>query len=572
MAEASQALTQSSDAAVKRPHGQGRLGVLLTEYVGENALRQLGLLLGLSLAVAAGVSLFMWAQEPSYRSLFAGLPAEDAAAVVQALQAAAIPYELDNGAIRVPAKRLQQARLKLAAQGLPRTGGVGFESLRDSPGFGTSRFLERARFYRALETELARTILSLHAVREARVHLAVPEPSVFLRDRSQPSASVTVGLYAGRSLTDGQVAAITHLVASAVVGLAVERVTVVDQQGHLLSGGGLGADGFAASTEQLEYRRRIERMYVQRIEDLLAPIVGAENVRAKVNARVDFSVSERTEEIYSPDAVAIRSEQITKSRSRRRQAAMGVPGALTNQPPGEGVLQPPAAQGKKKARSALINTDTTTIRNYEVSRTVRHIQGERGEIEQLSVAVLLDQPTKVNDKGNTVPAPYTDEQLAKITALVKEAVGFDPNRGDSVKVVSVAFQPREIAPVPETPLWKQPWLREVGKLLLAGVLGLVLILAVIRPLVYGLLGRDRRQLSQQPAGGEKPEALSDAGVDGQLTGPGHEASMGQGSQQRVADPVNDEYQSRLEEAREVVGREPTLAANVVKGWLAQEHD
>ncbi|WP_163138571.1 flagellar basal-body MS-ring/collar protein FliF, partial [Arhodomonas sp. KWT] len=349
MAQASQALTTqpgqqpATDTAGSGPRrdGQGRLGRLISEYLGDRVFRQLALVLGLAVAIAAGVGLVMWVQEPMYRPLFSDLPAEDASAVMDALQTANIPFQVDenSGAIMVPMDRIYDARMTLSAQGLPQTGGVGFESLRKDPGFGTSRFLQTARFHRALETELGRTITSLNAVRSARVHLAIPERSAFVSEDRKPTASVTVTLFPGRSLSDGQVRAVVNLVAGAVPELSAERVSVVDQDGTLLTeqSGGNGAE---ASGEQLAQQRRIERNYVQRIRDLLAPIVGRDKVRAQVDAQLDFSVTEQTEERYDPDQTALRSEQISNDRSVRGEGPNGVPGALTNQPPAGGQLAP----------------------------------------------------------------------------------------------------------------------------------------------------------------------------------------------------------------------------------------
>ncbi|PWG62295.1 flagellar basal-body MS-ring/collar protein FliF [Sediminicurvatus halobius] len=578
MAQSAQAMTQGSAAGAMGGGGmpeQGRLGALIAEYLGPNALRQLGLIIGLAAAVAAGVGLFLWAQEPVHRALFADLPAEDVAAVQQALDGAGIPYRNGpGGSIEVPAGQLDQARLMLAEQGLPNAGGVGFESLRQDQGFGTSRFMENARFQRALETELARTITSLDAVGEARVHLAIPERSVFLRDRQAPRASVTVGLHQGRSLSDRQVNAIAQMVASAVPDLALENVAVVDQRGRLLTDMG-GDEGMQGSGEQLAMRQRIEDAYARRIQDLLTPIVGEGNVRAEVSARLDFSEVESTEEIYDPESQVLRSEQTQEQRSQRGQGAMGIPGALTNQPPGAGELEDPAgdaaAAGEAGAEeegeaseSEVVDATSSATRNFEINRTVRHVRTPSGGIQRLSVAVLLDQPTTTNEEGETVAAPFEPERLEEITALVREAVGFDAERGDSVNVVSTEFQPLEAPEPAPTPFWEQPWLWQGGKLLLAALLGLLLIVMVLRPLVNGLLGRDRRSRELAVArhqARQEGEEGAETDPNRQLTGPD--------SQPRQLPGSSRNYEEQLQAAREVVNKEPALAANVVKGWLAR---
>lgn len=576
--------TANGETQRQKDDDRGRLGVLLSEYLGDRALRQIGLIIGLALAIAAGLALFMWAQEPAYRSLYANLPTQDAGAVVDALQKANIPYRLDenSGAILVPAQQLSGARLKLASQGLPHTGGVGFESLRQDQGFGTSQFLETARFQRALETELARTIDALDPVARARVHLAIPERSVFVRERKNPSAAVSIGLYAGRVLTGGQVSAIAHLVASAVPEMAATDVTVVDQHGRLLSRLEDNGEGLSATVQQLAFRHRIEDAYARRIEDLLAPMIGAGHVKAQVNARVNFSAQERTEELYQPDQSVVRSEQSTEDRTERSKQAVGVPGALSNEPPGAGTLQPaqtgdPASEGKaddqggaagRNGPPKLVDSRVSHTRNYEVSKTIRHVRTPQGAITGLSVAVLLDQPAAASDEGK--PQALAQAKLTEITDLVKQVVGFDAQRGDTINVISSPFQPSEAAPPVDTPLWQQPWVSEGGKLLLASILGLVLILVVVRPLVHGLLGRERSERAEPrastsaptSAAAALPQAPEGAESDYALSGPGQPKRIGAGS----------DYDNRLRIAREVVGKEPAVAANVMKRWLAQENE
>ncbi len=572
MAEATQAMARPGAG---NPSQQGRIGDILTEYVGDGALRQLGLILGLAALIAAGIGLYQWAQEPMYPSLFAGLPPEDAAAVVQSLRAAGIPHRIDDatGAIRVPADVLHDARLALAAEGLPNTGGVGFEGLRKDPGFGTSRFMETARFHRALETELGRTIGNLQAVRSARVHLAIPERSAFLRDQREPSASVTISLFSGRSLTDGQVTAVANMVASAVPELAVANVTVVDQRGRLLTAGD-GENG-AASATQLDYQRRVEQAYARSIRDLLVPIVGANRVRAEVNARIDFSRTEQTQELYDPDGAVLRSEQISEQESDSRSLAMGIPAAPSNKPPGPGVLEPAEAIAgdatgedgvdAEPPAPIIVDRSASETRNFEVSRTVRHTAGPRGMVERLSVAVLVDEPVTIGANGDTAPDPLSEAELAQISSLVRQAVGFDAARGDTLDVVSAPFQ-LEPAPAPAAPaLWQSPWIMEGGKLLRAALLGLVLILVVLRPLVNGLLGRDRRAVVRTPAPGNQEASQAALGApDGprQLPGPAGDAPA-------FGSRMNS-YEDKLQTAREVAGKEPELAANVVKSWLGAE--
>ncbi len=555
MAESGQAMTPASS-----------LPPQLTRMFNERTLRQFGLIIGLAAAIAAGIGLFVWAQEPLYRPLFSGLSDQDAGQVMSALQSAQVPHKLDpnTGAILVPADQVHQVRLQLAADGLPRSGGLGFEMLQQDQGFGTSQFMENARFQRALETELARSISSLRSVESARVHLAVPKRSVFVRDQSEPSASVLVNLFPGRSLNDGQVASIVHLVASSVPGLVEDKVTLVDQNGRLLTnrdGGALGG-----STQQLEYRQNLESAYVRRIEALLTPMLGNGRVRAQVNAELDFSSLESTEEIYDPNGAVVRSEQTSEQRTQQALAAEGVPGALTNQPPQAGTLEP--GEGTESDTTHL-NVNST--RNYEIGRTVRHLREQPGQIERLSVAVLVDQKRVLDEEGNVTREPLSAEEIAQIEGLVREAIGVDAARGDSINVISAPFQLEEGEVEPaEVPLMEQPWVWQAGKLALAALVGIVLILAVIRPLMQGLLGAKpgKRESSEEEAGA--PQLTGTDAERPQLPGT---AAGAQGAPQLAyaqAGGIPTSYEETLTAARSVVSQEPALAANLVKNWLTED--
>lgn len=550
MAETSQALTTT-----------GGLPAQLTQLFGERALRQIGLLAGLAASVAAGIGLFVWAQEPIYRPLYGRVAEQDAPAIVDALQAAGINYKLDqnSGAILVPARDVHNARLQLASQGLPQSGGMGYELLQRDQGFGTSQFMENARFNRALETELARSIASLQGVESARVHLAIPKQSVFIRERSQPSASVLVNLYAGRSLSEGQVAAVVHMVASSVPELMHERVTVVDQRGRLLTR--KDENLLDATAQQLDYKQQIEDAYVRRIENLLSPMLGASRVRAQVNARLDFTMEESTQELFDPNASAVRSEQLSEEQALRDRLG-GVPGALTNQPPQAGVLAPGEPLNQDDANVTDFSRNET--RNFEISKTIRHNRRPLGTIERLSLAVLVDERLVADEEGNLVRQPLADEELERISQLVQQAVGFDAARGDTINVISAAFEGAEELEPLEVPLLQQPWVLEAGKLLLAAILGLVLILVVVRPLIRGLLGPQEEPEEDEEPEEELPLQLPAGEEPPQLEGPEEEVLQLPG----INGPTS--YEEVLTAARQVVSQEPALAANVVKNWLEQD--
>jgi len=529
-------------------------------------LKPLAILVGIAAAVAAGVGVVLWSQEPTYNLLYGNLGQQDAAQVVQALEAIGVPYKLDaaTGAITVPAEQVHDVRLKLAGQGVPEGDG-GFAVLTKDPGFGVSQFMEGARYQHALETELARTISNLQAIEGARVHLALPRQSAFIRDRRAPSASVFLQMKPGRRLESEQVTAIVNLVASSIPELEAQQVTVIDQQGRLLSS--LESDGeLAVREKQLELAREMEERYTRRVEALLAPLVGPGRVRAQVVADVELSTTEEAREQYRPDSQIVRSEQLAEETSRSSAGAQGVPGALSNQPPAPGVaLSPgtPAAPGAAgqpagagadgvvpTGATAPDNTSKQTTRNYEIDRTVAYTRRPAGRLKRLTVAVLVDNLRTTAEDGTVAEAALTSEQLENMTRLVKDAVGYDAQRGDSVNVVNASFrgeiQPQEIAPQ-EIPLWKQPLVRDLAKLLCGLIVLLVLVLAVLRPLMRGLLA------SPRPA---QVPAMLPAGA----------AVLPDASPSEM--PLD--YDGQIAHARSLVSQDPARVAQVVKTWVGND--
>ncbi len=566
MAEASQALATRQN---NNP---------MFAYVGERAFRQLVLIVGLALAVAGGIGLYMWARTPVMRPLYTQLADKDAKQVMDALQASGIEYQLDSssGAIMVPADQVRKARLQLASQGLPEGTGLGFEMLQKDQGFGTSQFVENARFQRALETELARTISTIDSVKSARVHLAIPKQSVFLRDDNSPSASVLVDMFPGRNLSDGQVAAIVHLVAGSVPDLNREQVTVVDQEGDLLSGDG-SSKGVGRSRDQFEYRRQVEREYANRIEALLTPIVGRGKVKAQVSADMNFARQETTQEQYDDQGKALVSEQVSRQQSVSDTTAQGVPGALSNQPPGAGTTQSQGGSGNANANANANggqpgqaqpgNKSSNEVRNYQVGKTITHTVGPTGAIQHLSIAVLLDQKETVDANGKKVSKAFSPQEIAQITDLVKQTVGFNQKRGDQINVMNAAFQPAEAAPpAPKTPLLEQPWVWQAGKLLVAGIVGLILVFTVIRPIIQALLGRGSWAVTRR----EQPLPTGESEEQRRLAGPGEEGGQGQHGHVPQLAHQQRAQEDKLQAARDVVAKEPALAANVVKNWLSED--
>jgi len=540
------------------------------------AARQMLLLVAIAAAVALGVAVVLWSRGPNYGLLYAGLDQKDAAAVAQELQAGNTPFQLsaDGSSIMAPAADLAGLRLKLASKGLPR--GSATSSVMpasDSP-FGMSDLAERTRYQQMLESDLSATIGGLQSVRAARVHLAMAKPSAFIRDNREASASVLVTLYPGRQLDAGQVAAIVHLVASSVPGLDAREVSVVDQQGQLLTTD--PSSPAAVGDDRLRMATRIENTYAQRIEELLTPLVGPGRVRAQVYADLDFSQSEKATETYGHDHPALRSEQTSSERRGGGAAGGGIPGALSNQPPSL-VAQPTAANpdaGKANpsaaASSATVasgDVSSSATRNFELDRTISHISDPAGRLARLTVAVVLDN--KLADKGPATAAsaagaapagvPFTAQELERLTELTKNAVGFDAARGDSVSVVNQPFQ-RPVAPeaLPEPPLWERPGAMDLIKQGIGVLIALLVAFGLLRPLLRGVtrgtsnakaLPAPRPQISVRVA--DEPEA---DGQPARLAG---------------ATPAL-EYEQRIGQARRLVGENSRQVAQVVRNWVSED--
>ncbi len=532
--------------------------------------RQLGLMVVLAGSVALGVMIALWSQTPHYTLLYGSLAGKNAAEVVEALERAAIPFRLDNGsgAILVPSSKVHEARLKLAAEGLPKTTELGFELLDNKQAFGTSEFIERARYQRALEGELARSISTLNNVEGARVHLAVPRPSAFLRDRKKPSASILVRLYPGRHLERGQVAAIAHLVAAAIPNLESSEVRVIDEMGRLLTSPD-AADELALGHRELEYSRAVESAYVKNIEEILTPVVGGRAFRAQVVADVDFTQTEESREIFEPNAQAIRSEKVSEERTNNAFEG-GIPGALSNQPPGGSVApeEVTPASPENRAPSTTKNVRNQATKNYELDRTVSHTRMPATRVRRLSVAVVLDDYRGIDADGQESHRSRTSEEMEQITALVKEAIGFSAERGDTLKVTNVLFAmtTQEPPALPELPLWERPWIWNLGKQLAGLLLVALLVLGVFRPLVRNLAARDGAIRRLAPA--ESPARL--AAPEGEEPDP-DQLNLSTSGQPTSASPAADRsgYEKNLESVKSVVTSDPKRVASVVRNWLGE---
>lgn len=530
--------------------------------LGLNAQQMMGLGVAVAATVAVLAGLFMWGQTPDYRVLYANLSDHDGGAIIESLQQQNIPYKFaeGGGALLVPANVVHEARLRLASQGLPKGGTVGFE-LMESQKFGTSQFLEQVNYQRSLEGELARSMQTLGAVQSARVHLAIPKPSVFVKEQQKPSASVVLALHPGRTLDPGQVNGIVHLVSSSIPNMPAQSVTVLDQSGNLLSSAHDGAAQTMDAT-QLKYVREIEQDYIKRIEAILIPITGQQNVKAQVTANIDFSQVEQTAESYKPNqrpnTAAVRSTQSLETLNGVANTG-GVPGALSNQPPANAtmpVANAANAPGAAAAANNAANTRKEATSNYEIDRTIQHTKLPVGSIRRLSVAVVMNNRS-VTEKGKIVSKPYTDAENAQITALVKDAMGFDPKRGDSLNLLNKAFNTEQEPPAPELPLWKQPEMIALAKeilkyLLIAGGVGFLLF-GIIRPAFKNLAAQAAAQAESLAAAAAAEAARHH-----------HGHGAGQYEEQK------NSYEDNLQLAKDLTKSDPKIVASVVKEWVNKE--
>jgi len=546
-------------------------------------LRQLGLLVGLAASIALGVYIVIWAQEPVYAPLYGDLSEMDASQVINQLEQSNTPYKYDagSGVISVAAADIHEVRIRMASSGLPSSAERGLAMLYDDQSIGTSAFIEGARYNQAVAEELQRSIASLDIVTAARVHLAIPQKSAFIRNRSEANASVVVSLARGRSLSESQIAGIVYLVASSVSDLDPENVTLIDQRGRLLSGQG-GSEEMQMSNEQLRYAHQIENSLTERVVRMLAPLYGEDNVRVQVTAAIDHTAEERTVEQYGQQEPVLRSEQISEDTSTEAQAA-GVPGALVPTPPDAG------QEGDIEGAAPAGNTSRRSTRNYEVDRTISHIKAAGGQIQRLSVAVVLNYKAQEVDAppavaGEEAPEaaaatmemlPVPPEEIAQVEQIVREAVGIDAGRGDSVSISSAQFQ-TFVPELPEAPGFMDSLsdFAGAGKMALGFIALMALIFGVLRPMLRSLVSASAEAViaNAQPryvnpegqaydAQGQ-PMALPDGGqYPPQVGGPNGAAGSSMPRQS---------YDQQLGRARAMVQEDPERVAGVLKDWVAAD--
>ncbi len=537
-----------------------------------NLLRQVGLMITLAASVAIGFAIVMWMQGEDYRPLYGRMDNLDAANVVDVLEQNQINFKVDenSGAILVASEDVHMARLKLAEFGLPSNPTQGFELMDKEQPLGTSQFVENTRYQRSIEGELARTITSITSIRSARVHLAIPKKTVFVRDAANPTASVFVEVFAGRSVDPAQVKAIMNLVASSVPGMKMADVTVVDQHGNLISTGEDSADLLLAA-KQHQYSQEVESSVIKRINGILEPVVGGGKFRAEVSADIDFTAVEQAAETFNPDLPAIRSEQTLNETRRAGDVAAGIPGALTNQPPGTAAApeQIDPATGQPIPPAQPTNNREQATRNYELDRTVSYTKHQQGTLKRLTVAVVVDDKVVKNADGTETHVAWTENELERLSILVRDAVGFSAVRGDSVNVLNSAFANRVDDPnagLDELPWW-QVWIMPHIKYIASVLVILLIVFGLLRPMFKSLSKQggalaeqeEARQLAAlEAAGGVGLEGMSDETVT--LTG-GH-ALLLPGPEQGYEDQINA--------IKGLIADDPGRVAQVVKQWINRD--
>ena len=535
--------------------------------------------------VAVVVGGILWSKQPDWRVLFSNLNEKDGGAIVAILEAQNTPHRYsDGGALLVPADRVHEVRLKLTTQGLPRGGLVGFE-LMENQKFGTSQFAEQVNYQRGLEGELARTIQSISAVQSARVHLAIPKPSVFVREEQKPTASVMLNLYPGRTLDNAQIAGIGHLISSSVPQLPMGNVAIIDQNGALLSQLKSKLTEAGLDPAQLKYVRETESGVINRIEEILKPMLGADNFKVQVAADIDFSQSEQTAETFrpnsTPETVSIRSQQNNETASIN-QVIGGVPGALTNQPPvpatapltqpGTGSApgqptKPGDIQGKLNSAGVTaplnavgqpINTTKNATINYEVDKTVRYTKQAIGNIRRLSAAMVINHRQAIGKDGKSSSKPLPEAEMTQINELVREAMGFNKERGDTISIANAPFTATDKIES-EIPLWKDPVNLSYAK----DLLKYLFIAAIIAFLYFKIIQPSLKTMFEHPQKDDKHAGDTDAksalgGIDN-LPGEADEDGAAQ---------VNiDHYAAKVQKARDIALADPKAVASIIRDWI-----
>lgn len=543
--------------------------------VGFSALswgKQIGILVGLALSIAVGFFIVLWSKAPDLAPLYAQLDPKDAMVVMEHLQKLGIDHRFEpaQGGVLIPLDKVNEVRMRLASLGIPKSTEVGFELLEQGNRFSSSQMLDAVRYKRGLEGELAKSIGSLEAVRNARVHLGMPRESTFLKASQASRASVLLDLYPGRQLDGDQVLGIVHLVASSLPGLNKEAVTIIDQTGRLLNQGTGALGQMAMASDQLNYTRQLESSYSKRIQELLIPLLGPNSVRAETTVDMDFTVSEEAEEKYNPQHSAIKNEMLLDEKRGRGLLSEGIPGALSNQPPQPGTSASAPSQGAANSGVGLNEAGSKTVnleqgieswrsqvnKHYEVNKAITHVKQGVGKLLRLTVAVLVDDKITYDNQGKETRTKLTEEELKNIRELVQSAVGYNKNRGDIISVLNSSFaQAPPVLEPKEIKFWQQSWFLPFAKQMLGGLLVLLVVFLVLRPLMKNLSAQVISQAAPLPLLQEPLGSASELQTQQQTSRQLSAVSSAQASQKT------------LERVKEMTQSDPKKVANVVMNWL-----
>lgn len=559
----------SSDAADFEAPKTGSVGDIFEGFNNLNLLRQLGLMVGLAASVGFGFWVVLWTQGDDYQPLYGSLDRLDSSEVGKILDFNEIPYKVDTatGALLVPTEDVHTARIKLAESGIPGNKSMGFELLDQEQPLGTSQFMETARYRRSLEGELARTITSINSVRAARVHLAIPKDSVFIRDGREPSASVFLELFPGRELEAHQKKGIANLVASSIPELKSENVTLVDQRGALIS---IGEEDekLMIAAQHLDYTRRYENDVIMRVRRLLSPIIGDGNFKTEVSADLDFTEIEQAAESFNNDVPALRSESTIEEQQIGSAVPGGIPGALTNQPPAQGAAPENAAPQDGGGQNPVpSNTRNQASRNYEVDRTLSFTRHEKGRLQRLSVAVVIDDKVRADAEGNPERIPWTEQEIERLSILVRDAVGYSAARGDSVNILNEAFIDRGDIQFEARKWWEVDAFKFWAKQLVAIIIVVVLIVGFIMPVVRSLAASGLQARADEEA--KALEALQAAGVDSFDSLSDETVTLTGGDALALPSP-EESYEQQLNAVKGLIAEDAGRVAQVIKRWINEE--
>jgi len=538
----------------------------LSALNGVDVLRQATLVIALAICLAIAIFIIIWARQPDMRPL-GKMPTEELIQTLDFLDAQKIDYELDGNVISVEEGEYQNIKLLMAREGLEQAPSSGTDIIMQDMGFGVSQRLERERLKHGREQQLARTIEELKNVTRAKVLLAIPKENVFARREKQPSATVVLTLKRGRTLDGEEVDSVVDIVASAVQGLSPERVTVTDQNGRLLNSGSQNSLA-ARSRKEYEIERKREEEYLNKIDSILIPVVGLGNYTAQVDLNMDFSAVEETQKRYNPDLPAVRSET-TFEENNIGGLAVGIPGALTNQPPVNSNIPEVAGQGSAGSATNPSRSHKEATRNYELDTTISHKRQQTGVIRRISVSVAVDYVPQVGENGETTMVPRSVEALSNIRRLLQGGVGFDMQRGDALEVVTVPFVRQDTGEAIEVPLWEQDWFMKMLRLALGALVIIVLIVFVVRPMLKRLIYPDDTLEEYDEDALSAGVDIGDSTLD-MLNKDFDSAAVGFSSDGTLQLPDLHGDEDLLKAVRALVANEPELSSQVVKAWLTED--